>query len=212
MHLEMQYLIKVMSWYNPSQEEATEAYAYYKNKYYSAANQRNASMRQEQAYVSQKSAATTKMNDLSAQKLNFEKRLEGVIKIIKMLEGSGGWFATNVPSTISKAISTIQKTETSYKRSIKMTGGMAAASLETAFAVKTVEGDHRSASALQAYKSEKTRLEQSIADLKSQIASLSSQISTLSKQISACSAAQASYKNTMNSSAYEMNHYRKYMY
>lgn len=79
-----------MSWYNPSQEEATEAYAYYQNKYYNAASQRNASMRQEQAYVSQKSAATTKMNDLSAQKLNFEKRLEGIIKIIKMLEGSGG--------------------------------------------------------------------------------------------------------------------------
>jgi len=201
-----------MSWYNPSQEEATEAYAYYQNKYYNAASQRNASMRQEQTYISQKSAATTKMNDLSAQKLNFEKRLEGIIKIIKMLEGSGGWFATNVPSAISKATSTIQKTDTSYKRSIRMTGGVAAASLETAFAVKTVEGDHRSASALQAYKSEKTRLEQSIADLKSQIASLSSQISTLSKQISACSAAQASYKNTMNSSAYEMNHYRKYMY
>lgn len=205
-------LKKVMSWYNPSQEEATEAYTYYQNKYYSAANQRNASMRQEQAYISQKSAATTKMNDLSAQKLNFEKRLEGIIKIIKMLEGSGGWFATNVPSTISKAISTIQKTDTSYKRSIRMTGGIAAASLETAFAVKTVEGDHRSASALQAYKEEKTRLEQNIADLKSQIVSLSNQISTLSDQISACSAAQASYKNTMNSSAYEMNHYRKYMY
>ena len=152
------------------------------------------------------------MNDLSAQKLNFEKRLEGIIKIIKMLEGSGSWFATNVPSTISKATSTIQKTDTSYRRSIRMTGGMVAASLETAFAVKTVESDHRSASALQAYKLEKTRLEQSIADLKSQIAFVSSQISTLSKQISACSAAQASYKNTMNFSAYEMNHYRKYMY
>lgn len=201
-----------MSWYNPSQEEAMEAYAYYKNKYYSAAKQRNSLMRQEQAYVSQKRMATTKMNDLSTQSINFEKRLEGVIKIIKMLEGSGGWFVTNVPGTISKAASTIQKTDISYKRSIKMAGGIAAASLETAFAVKTVEEDYRAASALQDYKSEKVRLENNIADLKSQIASLSSQISTLSKQINACSAAQSSYKNTMNSSAYEMNHYRKYMY
>lgn len=205
-------LKKVMSWYNPSQEEATEAYSYYQNKYYSAASQYNASMRQEQAYISQKSAATTKMSDVSVQKVNFEKRLEGIIKIIKMLEGSGGWFATNVPSTISKASSTIQKTDTSYKHSIRMTGGIAAASLETAFAVKTVEGDFRSASALQAYKEEKTRLEQSIAELKSQIDFLSSKISTLSKQISSCGVAQASYKNAMNSSAYEMNHYRKYMY
>lgn len=201
-----------MSWYNPSQEEAIEEYIYYQNKYYNAASQRNTSMQQEQAYILQKNAATTKMNDLSEQKLNFEKRLEGIIKIIKMLEGSGDWFATNVPSTISKATSAIQKADTSYKKSIRMTGGIAAASLETVFAVKTVEGDHRSASALQAYKSEKTRLEQSIVDLKNQIASLSSQISELSKQISACSAAQVSYKNIMNSSAYEMNHYRKYMY
>ncbi len=201
-----------MSWYNPSQEEATEAYAYYQNKYYAAASQRNASMRQEQAYISERSAATAKVNDLSNQKLNFEKRIEGIIKIINMLEGSGGWFATNVPSTILKATSTIQKTDASYNRSIRMTGGVRAASLEEAFSIKTVEEDCRSASALQAYKEEKTKLEQSVADLKSQMASLSSQISMLSSQISACSAVQASYKNTMNSSAYEMNHYRKYMY
>lgn len=205
-------LKKVMSWYNPSQKEATEAYAYYQNKYYSAASQYNALMRQEQTYFSQKSAATMKMGDFSAQKVNFEKRLEGIIEIIKMLEGSRGCFATNVPSTISKATSTIQKTEISYKQSIKLTGGMAAANLETAFDVKTVEGDQRSALALQAYKAEKIRLEQSIADLKSQITSLSNQISILSKQISACSVSKASYKNIMNSSAYEMNHYRKHMY
>lgn len=201
-----------MSWYHPSQEEAAEAYSFYRNKYHKAASQRNASIRQEQAYISQKRTATTKMNEFSMQKLNFEKRLEGIILIIKMLEGSGGWRSTNVPNAILKATSTIRKTDSSYKKSIRMTGGMAVASLETAFAVKTVEGDYRSASALQAYKAEKTRLEQSIANLKIQIDSLSNQISVLSKQISACSAAQASYKSTMNSSAYEMNHYRKYMY
>lgn len=201
-----------MSWYNPSQEEAEEAYSYYRNKYYNAASQRSVSMKQEQSYISQKNAAATKMKDLSAQKINFEKRLEGIIKIIKMLEGSSGWFSTNVPSAISKATSTILKTDTSYKQCIRMTGGVAAASLETAFSIKTVEGDYRSASALQAYKNEKTRLEQSISDLKSQISSLSNQISILSRQISACNATQASCRNIMNSSAYEMNHYRKYMY
>ena len=201
-----------MSWYDPSQEEAVEAYSYYQNKYYNAANQRNASKRQEQEFISQKSAAAAKMNESSSQKLNFEKRLEGIIKIIRMLEGTGGLFSADVPGAISKAASTLQKTDTSYRRSIRMTGGTAAASLESAFAVKTVEGDPRSASALAAYKAEKERLEQNIADLKSQIASLSGQITALSRQISACSAAQVSYKNTMNTCAYEMNHYRKYMY
>ena len=201
-----------MSWFNPSQEEATEAYEYYQSRYYAAASERNASIRQEQELASQKSAASAMMNDLSTQKLNFEKRLEGIVKIIRMLDGSGGWFSENVPDTISKAMSSIQKTDASYRKSIRMTGGMAAASLESAFRTKTVEADPRSASALQSYRAEKARLEQSIADLKNQIASLSSQISSLSRQISACSAAQASCKNAMNTSAYEMNHYRKYMY
>ena len=207
----MQYLVKIMSWYNPTSEEASEAYSYYKNKYYDAANQRNASIRQEQSYISEKNIATTKLKDLSSQKINFEKRLEGIENIIKMLEGSGGWFSTNVPNTISKATSSIQKADTSYRRSIKMSGGVAAASLETAFSIKTVEGDAFSSSALQTYKSEKSKLEQSIANLRSQIASLSSQISVLSQQISACSSTQASLQSIMYSSAYEMNHYKRYM-
>lgn len=201
-----------MSWSNPTQEEAAEAYDYYKHKYSTAAYQRNASIRQEQSYASEKNAATSKMNGLSAQKLNFEKRLEGIENIIKMLEGSGGWFSTNVPGAISKAVSSIKKADTSYRQSIRMSGGVAAASLETAFKAKGVEEDGNSASALQGYKAEKARLEQSIADIKAQIAALSGLISSLSSKISACSADQAALQRTMNSSAYEMNHYKKFMY
>lgn len=201
-----------MSWSNPSPEEASEAYFYYKDRYSTAASQRSASIRQEESFVSQRSAASSQMSSLSAQKINFEKRLEGIENIIKMLEGSGGWFATDVPGAISKAVSSIQRADSSYHQSIKMTGGTAAASLETAFKAKTVEEDYRSSSALQGYKTEKARLEQSIADLKAQIASLSSLISSLSSKISACNADQAALQRAMNSSAYEMNHYKKYMY
>ena len=201
-----------MSWSNPTPEEASEAYSYYKNRYSTAASQRNASIRQEQSYAAERSAANSQMSSLSAQKLNFEKRLEGIENIIKMLEGSGGWFSANVPGAISKAISSIQKTDTSYHQSIRMTGGSATASLETAFKAKTVEEDNNSASALQGYKAEKARLEQSIAELKAQIATLSSLISSLSSKISACSSEQAVLQTTMNASAYEMNHYRRFMY
>ena len=201
-----------MSWFNPTSEEASEAYSYYKNRYSSAASQRNASIRQEQSYSAERSAANSQMSSLSAQKLNFEKRLEGIENIIKMLEGSGGWFSANVPSAIFKAVSSIQKADTSYHQSIRMTGGSAAASLETAFKTKTVEEDNNSASALQGYKAEKARLEQSIAELKAQIAALSSLISSLSSKISECNAVQAALQTTMNASAYEMNHYRRFMY
>lgn len=195
-----------MSWSNPTIDEAEEAYSYYKNQYYNAANQRSASIRQENGYTSQRNAAKSQMNDLSSQKLNFEKRLEGIKRIIKMLEGSG-----SVPSSISKALHTIKKTDESFKSAIKLDSG-SGASIEESFKIKGVEEDGASAAALQAYKNEKTALEQNIDNLKKQIASLSEQISSLSQQISACQSVQVSLKKTMNSSAYEMNHYRKYMY
>lgn len=200
------------SWSNPSQDEAIEAYEYYKNKYYNAANQKRASERQEQTYVSEKRAATSEMNSLSSQKLNFEKRLRGVEDIIKMLEGSGGWFSTNVPSAIEKAQSSIAKTDSSFRSSMRLSGGSGAASLETAFKTKTVEADPHSASALSSFKAEKARLEEEIANLGTQIANLSSLISSLSGKINACNSTQASLQASMNSYAYDMNHYKKYTY
>lgn len=195
-----------MSWSNPSLDEATEAYSYHKNLYYNAASQREASIRQENRYISERNAAKSQMSDLSSQKLNFEKRLEGIKRIIKMLENSG-----SVPSSISKVVRTVKKTDESFRTAIKFDNGLVV-SIEDAFKTKSVEEDGNSASALQAYKNEKTTLEQNIENLKRQIASLSEQISSLTSQINACNSLQSSLKRTMNSSAYEMNHYRKYMY
>lgn len=204
--------VYTMSWSNPSPEEAANAYSYYKTKYCNAANQKYASEKQEQSYVSQKSSASSRMRSLSSEKVNFEKRLNGIVNIIKMLEGNGGWFAVNVPSTISKVSSALSKTDSSYRNSIKMTGGVAAASLESAFKAKSVDSDINSATALQRYKTEKARLEQEIANLNTQITTLTNTISTLTSKINACNATQASLRSSMNSYAYEMNHYKKYMY
>lgn len=201
-----------MSWSNPTPEEAAESYSYYKNQYYNAASQKQASEKQEQSYISQKNSAASQISSLSSQKLSFEKRLSGIENIIKMLEGSGGWFSISVPSAIAKVTTALKKADDSYRNSMKLSGGAGAASLETVFETKSVEGDSRSASALQQYKAEKARLEQQIADLKTQISSLSSMISSLTSKINACNATQATLRSTMNSSAYEMNHYEKFMY
>ena len=121
-------------------------------------------------------------------------------------------FAADVPGAIANAKKSIQKTDASFRRSMRLSGGSGAASLETAFETKTVEADPRSASALQTFRAEKTRLEKEIADLGTQINNLSSLISSLSKKINACDSTQASLQSSMNSYAYDMNHYKKYTY
>ena len=201
-----------MSWSNPTPEEAAESYSYYKNRYNSAANQKRASEKQEQSYISQKSQANSQINALSSQKINFERRLRGIEGIIKMLEGSGGFFSKNVPATISKATNALNKVDNSYRKSIRRTGGGSDARLATAFEIKTVEGHPNSSNALQQYKAEKARLEQELQNLKNQLNNLSALVSQLNSKINACNATQASLQSSMNSYAYEMNHYRKYTY
>ena len=56
------------------------------------------------------------------------------------------------------------------------------------------------------------KLEEEIASLSTQIANLSSLISSLSNKINACNSTQASLQASMNSYAYDMNHYKKYTY
>ena len=200
-----------MSWSNPSPDEATDAYYSARNRYYNAANQKSASERQEQGYISERNSARNQISSINTQRINFEKRLEGIEKIIKMLEGNGGWFTTNVPNTITQANKTLKSADESYRSSIRVTGGAPAASLETTFNVKTVEGDTNSASALDKFKSEKARLEAEIAELKRRLASLNDLVNTLNGKINNCNAIQDSLRRTMNSSIYDMNHYRQYM-
>lgn len=199
------------SWNNPTNEEAEEAYAYYKGKYNEAAEQKKASERQEAAYSSEKKAAAQDLDDCSRKKVNFEKRLRGIEDIIKMLEGSGGWFSTNVPETIEKAQKSIAKADASFRGSMRLSGGSGSASLEEALKPKTVDEDPHSSAALAEFKAEKARLEQAIEDLRVQIDSLSTLIDSLNKKIKACNAQQGSLQSAMTSYAYDMNHYKKYV-
>lgn len=200
-----------MSWYNPTYDEAEDAYYYYKKKYYDAAEKKQSLKRDEQNYFLERNTKTSEISSLSFQKLNFEKRLEGIARIIKMLEGNAGWFSTNVPAAISKVVSSLSNTEASYTNSIKVLGGAACASLENAFETKSIENDSHSASALQQYKSEKAKLEQELSNLKSRIAALSEEITSLTNQINSCISTQASLQSSMYSFAYEMNHYKKFI-
>ncbi len=197
---------------NPTEEEAEEAYDYYKSKYNAAANQKRSSERREQTYIAEKKNAVSQRTELSSQKLNFEARLEGIVKIIAMLEGTGGWFSVNVPDSIEKAQRALTRTDSSFRGCIKLTGGGSTASMANAFALKSVEADWNSASALQAFRAEKNRLEGQLEEIRRQIDSLSEQISSLTGKINACNSEQWSLQSSMNSYAYDMNHYKKYTY
>lgn len=200
------------SWSNPSQDEAEEAYQYYKSKYYSAAARKRESEKQEQSYIEEKKSTIAERDSTRNQKLNFEKRVEGIEKIIKLMEGNSGWFSANVPEAITKAQQSLSRTDSSFRSSMKLSGAGGAASLEKAFKVKTVEEDRHSASALAQFKAEKARLEEEISNLNRQIDNLSGLISSLTGKINACNAEQASLRSAMNSYAYDMNHYKKFTY
>lgn len=196
-------------WNNPSEREAEEACEYYRRKYENTAYELRAAERKQQEYNAQKKSAVGRKNSLSEQKLNFEKRVEGLEKIIAMLEGTGGLFAENVPETIRKAQESLAKTDESFRASIRLSGGNPAPSFEDAFETKTVEADAHSAAALLALKTEKNRLQQEIADLNAEISSLSDLIDSLNRKINSCVDHQAELRSRMNNFAFDLRHYRK---
>ena len=196
-------------WNYPSENEAEEACDYYQKKYEDAAWNLRAAERDHQEYRSQKSAAVSKRDNLSEQKMNFEKRMEGIERIIAILEGTGGMFTENAPEAIRKAQKSLTKTDESFRSSIRLTGGGSAASFETAFETKSVEADEHTESALQAFKREKNHLEQKIDDLRTQISRLSDLIDDLNRKMSACLEFQAEMRYRMNSFAFDLRHYQK---
>lgn len=200
------------SWSNPSQDEALEAYTYYKGKYEDAATQKRASEQQEQSYIAERNTANCQITALSAEKINLEKRVQGIEKIIRMLEGTGNIFSVDVPAAIDRAKKTLSRADDSLRKSMRLSGGGTAASLETAFALKTVEENAHSASALLAFKAEKERLEQAIEEMHAQLANLESLVESLTGKINTCNLSQEALQSSMSSYAYDMNHYKKFTY
>lgn len=203
-------VVKYMSWFNPTQAEAEDYYYYYKNKYYDAASEKRASERLESSLREQRQNASSKISSFKNDKINFERRLEGIKNIIKTLEGNGGWFSTNVPEAIDKANKALDKADSSYAKSIRVSA-IHAASLNTAFHVKSVENDRNSAEALQQYRNERDSLAKKIEDLRQSIAQLNADVEMCSRKIRECSALQSSLRSKMFSYSFEMNHYAKFM-
>ena len=124
-------------------------------------------------------------NDLSNEKTkkkNKEKRREDVIKLIQMLDGSGGWFSTDVPEDISNSRKALTELDGSFRSSIVISGADSA-SMASNFQVKTVTGDSNSNASLNSFRSVKNELDGEISDCQTRIRKLENSIDDLDRQI-----------------------------
>lgn len=174
-------------------------------KYDEAEAEKHRSERRESSYNSQRKSKNNQLSSKKTQKKNREKRLDGVKKIIKQLDGSAGMFSNDVPEKITKAAKALDKADSRYKESIRVSGGMPVASLETALYIKSVTADSNSAAALTGYKTEKTRVENLIAGLKKEIVKLEDEIASLKRKINSendrqreLAARMTKYRNEIN--------------
>lgn len=205
-----------MGWFNLSSEEAADEYYRSKSKYQNAANQRYMAKRAEENCRTEVKNAKAEIKACKSEKINFEKRIEDIKKIVGALDGSQsggsvmGMFGKNAPELISKVNNQANETDESYKTSIKCSD-YAPASMVNSFRSKSIDEDSNTSGALTKFKNEIVRLENELANLKARMNSLSSTVSTLQSKIRAYSVEQMDWQRQMSSSAYEMCHYKRYM-
>lgn len=204
---EQKAVAMIMSWFNPSEDEAREEYYYYKRKYNSAYNSLRSSERTEENCISIRSSAQKKAEAAKNEKKNAEKRLKELREILKLMEG-GGW-GNNAPRAIEENNKVVKNADEGYKKCIRSTD-ISAASINDAFQTEAVDQNPGSAQALKAFKDEINRLEQSIKELQTKISNETARAEEMRKQINQCNREQSSYRSQMNSATYNMNHYKKY--
>lgn len=192
-------------WINPSQSEAQDEYDSAKRRYSNAASDYIQAKNKYDSCSQEYSKQKQNYDSASSEKINFEKRVEQIEKIIKLLSDGG-----NVNDAVSDANSAAEKAESALSGSVKCSG-INSPNLSRAFRCRTVEEDPDSANALAEFKKEKSRLEQSIQQVEAQIRAMEESVEALEKQMSSLASAQSSAQRVMRSSSYDMNHYKKYI-
>ncbi len=179
-----------------------------KRKYNNASSQKSSLKRKEEEYKTSKSRAETDLKDSKKEKLNLEKRLEGVRKIIAMLEGNGGLLSKNVPDKIQKSNKSSDESGVNFKGCVKCTG-IASADVAQKFHSDKVHENIHSSNALMAFESEERRLVNAIAEIERQINQLNSKIETLKTQIKRCDSEQSALNKIMNKADAEIDYWKK---
>ena len=206
----------VMSWYNPSQDEAAEEYYASKSRYANAANQRASAAKAAENCSYEKSQALSAIESCKNDKLNFEKRIEDIQTIIGAMEGSSGGsslisaMGADLPTILNQFNDSAQQTDTSYQGSIKCSDFIAASFLNV-FKDKGVIEDTLLSGSLEMFRNEVQRLQEALQNLEQQMNQLGGLVGELTSKINLYQVEQADWRKVMVSSAFEMNHFKNYM-
>lgn len=192
-------------WYNCSQSEAQDGYDTAKQRYNNAAYELSQTKSRYESCLKEYSSQRQKLDSASRDKINFQKRIEQIENVIKMLSEGG-----DINDAVENANSAAKKAEEYLSGSIKCSG-INSPSISKTFGCRKVEEDPDSANALAEFKKEKSRLEQSVAEVESQLRAMEEMVDNLRKQVTGLETMQHSAQRTMKMSAYEMSHFKKYL-
>ncbi len=185
------------------QKKASEGYYSSKSKYLNAAAEKRHYQQAQDSYTAERNRNLSAVSACQSSKLNFEQRIADLTAIINKMENE-------VPDTVTGANSASSQADASYKQEIQCQD-IPAPDLSTVFHCKSVEEDASSGQALQLFKSEKIRLENALQELEQRIQQAFAAIDELTSQIQSCAVHQAELRNVMLSSAYTMEHCRRFM-
>ena len=191
-----------------TREEAQEEYENARSRYYSSAESLCRSRSEMENCRGDLDQARNDMATARSEKLNFEKRIKEIQKIIDSLEGKGGWFSANVPESVSKANDSSGKAGESMGSCIKC-DGIPTPDFQAVFKCSSVEEDSHSSEALEAFRSEKNRLEEAVDNVQKKIDQLETDAENLTRQINALADQQRAIKKQMSNIVFDMCHYRK---
>lgn len=156
-------------------------------------NELRRSEKKESEYEASKKRASTDLANSRKEKRNLEKRLDGVRKIISMMEGSGGFFSANVPEKIRRANKSSDEAGSNFKGCIRCSG-VQAADVADKFHTQKVNENRNSSSALQEFEREERRLVGAIDEIDRQIRALNDRIGILTTNIRNCNSTQSSIR------------------
>ncbi len=120
------------------------------------------------------------MDTSKKDKINLEKRLKGVEKIIKMMSDSD-----KVPKKIENSDKSSETSGERYSGCIKCSGTQPA-DVREKFGSDSVEKNVHSSNALNEFNNEKVRIEEAIREIEKQIILLKGTIEQLKNNISTC--------------------------
>lgn len=190
---------------------AEEMYYYSKNKCEEAIYGRNVARQNEVNACNQKRQVNQELSGCKSDKINFEKRIESLEKIIKMLEGQSGIFSTNVVKSIEDANKYSKKADDSFIQCIK-SDSQTSASISEAFKTKSVTNDTDSNNALILFKNEKDRLEHELENINRKMDNLELELNQINKNIQSFQIEQRDLSRSIMGYSYQMMDSKRYMF